>query len=61
MSAPTEATAGRIDTAPKIQMMKDLLVSMGVEEADPKARQFRDLVPQPASLAPDIGRTERAC
>ena len=28
---------GRIDTAPKIQMIKELLASMGVEEADPKA------------------------
>jgi hypothetical protein len=35
----SEAVAGegRIETAPKIQMMKDLLSSMGVEEADPKA------------------------
>jgi hypothetical protein len=31
------AAGGRIETAPKIQMMKDLLTSMGVEEADPKA------------------------
>ena len=29
---------GRIDSAPRIQMMKDLLTSMGVEEADPKVR-----------------------
>ena len=28
----------RIDTAPKVRMMKELLASMGVEEADPKAR-----------------------
>ena len=27
------AAGGRIETAPKIQMMKDLLTSMGVEEA----------------------------
>lgn len=38
----SEAVAGegRIETAPKIQMMKDLLSSMGVEEADPKVSQL---------------------
>ena len=30
--------AGKIDSAPRIQMMRDLLSSMGVEESDPKVR-----------------------
>ena len=30
------AVPGSLETAPRIQMMKDLLTSMGVEEADPK-------------------------
>jgi len=34
------AAGGRIETAPKIQMMKDLLTSMGVEGADPKVSQL---------------------
>eukprot|EP00802_Teleaulax_amphioxeia_P032205 Tamp_36051.p1 GENE.Tamp_36051~~Tamp_36051.p1 ORF type:complete len:155 (+),score=43.03 Tamp_36051:24-467(+) len=31
--------AGKIDSAPRIQMMRDLLSSMGVEESDPKVSQ----------------------
>jgi hypothetical protein len=31
-----DALASKIDSAPRIQMMRDLLASMGVEESDPK-------------------------
>jgi len=62
MEAPTAGAAweggARIDTAPKIRMMKELLTSMGVEEADPKARR---LPPFRKSPDPPALETQSLC
>ena len=50
------AVPGSLETAPKIQMMKDLLTSMGVEEADPKVCLFPCL-----RMSPLQSRDSRHC
>ena len=41
-----DALSGKIESAPRIQMMRDLLASMGVEESDPKVSPLARRAPR---------------